>query len=56
MRVECVFIVEEVIAEVERAGLDVGAVELGGNDAVVDELMQVLREAAAEVERGGQQW
>lgn len=46
-------VTEEVVAEVDELGTDVGAVEVCGGCAVGDEFAEVLTEAAAEVEEGG---
>lgn len=43
-------VAEEVVAESEEVGLEVGAVEVGGGHAGGDEGAEVLAEAAAEVE------
>jgi hypothetical protein len=50
---QCILVKEEIVANVHKVGLEVGAVRVFGGRTIVNELAQVLGDTAAEVEEGG---
>ena len=51
MRLQCLFISEQVIAQVKKVLYKIARVEIFRRDTIMDELPQILSETAAEVKK-----